>query len=262
MKALNYEQIFKLATSHRLAGQTRQSIKEYQRLLKDKDKKIRIEAWNGIALCHKMEKKHLLAINGFKRAAIIAESINRPQRLSGLYRDIAITYEYQHKYSIADRWYQKALANLREYGDKPLRANPQWGITVGKRGLMFMRWGKLKEAAQLLWEGLNVCQRSDADFYVLTLKMHFLELHNRRGQFQSTVRQAQPLIQEAKIKKWDHRLAQLLIIQGVALESLHKKKEASRNRRQIYKIIAKLDSKEMRVAVMEDRQFQYSLLKK
>jgi len=134
---MNYQDNFKKAATLRCEGNTKESFKEYKKLLKSKDYDLQTEGYHGMALCLKMDYKIKPAMLYYNKGIYLCKKINDESKLVDFYRDIAITYEYFAKYKKAEENLKKAIDIAKKL--KQTKTNTaKIGITEVKLGVTYL----------------------------------------------------------------------------------------------------------------------------
>ncbi|TES97794.1 hypothetical protein E3J85_00270 [Patescibacteria group bacterium] len=242
---MNYRTILKKVAGLRCKGDTKQSFKEYKKLLKSKDPKIHLEGYQGMALCLKMDYDLKGALKYYDRAITVAKKLNNQSGLGDIYRDVAISYEYFSRFKIAEKFLLKSIETFRKLRMGKLNY-AKLGITEVKLGLTYLHQKKLKEAEKWMKRGdRHLAKNKQADFWQLTSKMHLAELLYLKKKYKQVINKINPLLLESMNKDWDHRYNQILTLRAACFKKLNREEEYKHDKKLLLKLLSLLDSKEV-----------------
>jgi tetratricopeptide (TPR) repeat protein len=245
---MNYQKILEKATILRCEGNTKESFKEYRKLLKSEDSNWQIEAYHKMALCLKMDYKLRPAINYYNKGVKLSKKIGNDAKLIDLYRDIAITYEYFNKYKEAGELFKKAINIAKKR--KPTKINiSRLGITEVKLGVVYLHQKQLKEAEKWFKKGDKHLSKGNEEFWKLTNKYHLAELSYVQKNYKKAILIINPLICQAMNKDWMHRYAQFLILRSVCYKKINEKDKSNHDILLAFYVAENFDSKEVRDAL-------------
>ncbi len=251
---MNYQKILKKADVLRCEGNTKESFKEYKKLLMSRDIKWQIEAYSGMALCLKMDYKLKPAIQYYNEGVVLCKKIGDSSKLVDLYRDIAITYEYFAEYKEAEDFLKKAI-NIAKKLKKTATNTAKLGITEVKLGVTYLHQNRLEEAEKWLKRGDRRLSEGNESFWKLTSQFHLAELLYFQKKYKKALQKIIPLLNQAMDNDWLHRYAQILILKAACLEKTGKKEEAEHDIQLSYYIANQFDSKEVTNSVKERIKF-------
>ncbi len=242
---MNYKKIINTAHKLRNEGNTKQSFKEYKKLIKSKDLKIQIDGYKGMALCSKMDHNLKNTLKYYAKAEKIVKKNNDLSSLGDIYRDVGLSHEYFAKYKFAEKFLKKSLDTFESLKMTQLNY-AKLGITEVKLGMTYVHQKKLQKAEKWFRKGdRHLAKYKQADFWRLTSKMHFAELLYVKKKYKQVINKITPLLIESMNKNWSHRYVQILSLKAACLKKIKKEAESKHDIQLISQLLLNLDSREV-----------------
>ncbi|MBI2447997.1 tetratricopeptide repeat protein [Candidatus Microgenomates bacterium] len=204
------------------SGQPTASRRILLPLLKSKDFRIAVNAYDSLGLGYMNEKEYTKALECFKSGLKLAEDGGWFERLSGIARDIAIAYKNAKKYQQAEKWFLTAIEYVRKYNDEgppTLRSgqaggNASLGITYSKLGLLYTDM-KLYRKAQLVFaKALPLLNKSKHDYWKLIGNIDRCNLLYQTKKYREAQKWLEYAITDALAQDKEYKLIEALLLAG------------------------------------------------
>jgi len=224
----------------RIQGNTKQAILLYKELSKSENWQEQLGGVNGLALVYKMEEDYKKAIKYYHQAIKIAQKNDYNSRIGNIYRDIAISYLYLNKFSLAKKNFNLALEKLKEFSYDQPDNNPSYGITLVKLGYLYFKQEKYPQAEKYITQGQEILKRTKHKFWLLTTELHLAQVYiaiNRKSEAEEIIKQQ---IKICKDNDWYYREIQCWL----GMLGINKKDQTIIKK--IKELIIKLDSEEIK----------------